>query len=78
MQMKTKMVLSQKKKRDFSKFCKIAQMLKNGKQFSPEGINEILSIRKDMNDGGKRRYSDKDILERIKESSETIRQTANC
>ena len=70
--------LSQKKKRDFSKFCKIARMLKDGKQFSEQGIREILSVRKDMNDGGKRKYTDEEILERIKESSETIRQTAKA
>ena len=67
--------LSQKKKRDFSKFCQLAKMLKEGKQFSEEGIKEILAVRKNMNDGGKRKYFDKKILEKIKESSETIRQT---
>ena len=29
---------------------------------TPEGIQEIIKIRKDMNDGGKRKYSDKEIL----------------
>jgi len=70
--------LSQKKKRDFSKFCRLVQMLKEGKQFSGDGIRDILAVRKDMNDGGKRRYSDKEILQRIRESSETIRQTAKA
>jgi len=27
-----------------------------------EGIKEILKIRKEMNDGGKRKYSEKEIL----------------
>ena len=67
--------LSEKKKRDFAKFCKIAKMLEEGKQFSEEGIKEILLVRKDMNDGGKRKYTQKEILKKIKESSETIRQT---
>jgi len=66
---------SAKKKRDFSKFCKLAELLMNKKQFSYDGIVEILKIRSDMNDGGKRKYSDHVILERFKESSETIRQT---
>ena len=67
--------LSQKKKRDFAKFCKITRLLKDGKQFSETGIKEILAIRKEMNDGGKRRYTEEEILKRLKESSETIRQT---
>ena len=67
--------LSQKKKRDFSKFCIIVEMLKNGKQFSKEGIKEILSVRKEMNDGGKRKYQEEEIIAKIRESSETIRQT---
>ena len=66
--------LSQKKKRDFSKFCKLAEMLKNGMHLSKKGIEEILAVRSDMNDGGKRKYHDKEILSKIKESSETIRQ----
>ena len=67
--------LSQKKKRDFSKFCTIAKMLKEGRQFSEKGIREILAVRKLMNDGGKRKYTEEEILKRFKESSETIRQT---
>ena len=69
--------LSQKKKRDFSKFCKIARMLKEEKQFSEEGIKEILAVRKEMNDGGKRRYTEQEILKKFRESSETIRQTSD-
>ena len=67
--------LSAKKKRDFSKFCQLAELLRNNAQFTQGGIARILEIRKDMNDGGKRKYGDKDILCRIAESSETIRQT---
>jgi hypothetical protein len=49
--------------------------MKSNKHLTYDGIKEILKIREDMNDGGKRRYSDQDILNRFKESSETIRQT---
>ena len=66
--------LSQKKKRDFAKFCKLAELIKDGKHLSEEGIKEILSVRSDMNDGGNRKYHDRDILNKIKESSETTRQ----
>jgi hypothetical protein len=58
--------LSEKKKRDFSKFCKIARMLKDGKQFSKKGVEEILAVRRAMNDGGKRHYTEKEILSRFK------------
>jgi hypothetical protein len=53
--------LSAKKKRDFAKFKKLATMMKDGKHLNREGIEEILEIRRDMNDGGKRKYSDEDI-----------------
>jgi hypothetical protein len=53
---------SAKKKRDFSKFCQIADLMKKGEHLNFEGIKRILAIRKDMNDGGKRKYSSQDIL----------------
>lgn len=70
--------LSAKKKRDFSKFKKIAKLMQEGRHQTKEGIREILRIRQQMNDGGKRRYSDAEILARFQpgESSETIRQTS--
>ncbi len=58
--------LSAKKKRDFSKFQQIARIMKDDRHLSPEGIEEILEIRDEMNDGGKRRYSDKEIRKRLK------------
>ena len=67
--------LSAKKKRDFSKFCMIAEIIKEEKHLTEEGLIKILEIRRDMNDGGKRKYSEEEILKRFRESSETIRQT---
>lgn len=67
--------LSAKKKRDFLKFCQLAALLKNDAHLTTQGIKEILEIRKEMNDGGKRKYTDINILARLRESSETIRQT---
>src|SRR3990170_3609321 len=69
--------LSAKKKRDFAKFVRLARMLHEGRHRTEGGVREILQIRHDMNDGGKRRYSDVEILSRFRprESSETIRQT---
>lgn len=67
--------LSARKKNDFSKFCQMAKMIKRGEHLKEEGIKKILEIRRDMNQGGKRRYSEKEILKKFQESSETIRQT---
>ena len=57
--------LSAKKKRDFSKFRQMAKIISEGNHLSNEGIQSILDIRKDMNDGGvgRRKYSDEEILE---------------
>jgi len=60
--------LSAKKKRDFSKFKKIAYLVSNNKHLTPEGIKEILKIRRDMNDGGKRKYKEEVILKHLQES----------
>ena len=51
-----------KKKRDFGKFRKLARLLQEGKHLSSDGIREILRVRRDMNDGGKRRYTEEEIL----------------
>jgi len=67
--------LSAKKKRDFLKFCQLAEIIKNGEHLKEEGLKKILEIRREMNDGGKRRYSETEILRKAKESPETIRQT---
>ncbi len=57
--------LSAKKKRDFSKFKQLAKLIKEGNHLNKTGIQSILDIRKEMNDGGvgKRKYSDEAILE---------------
>ena len=57
--------LSGKKKRDFQKFKQLAQILVEKRHLTKDGVEEILSIRKDMNDGGKRKYSDEMIRERF-------------
>ncbi len=55
--------LSAKKKRDFYKFKKIASLIVAKEHLNKNGIVKILSIRKNMNDGGKRKYSDTEILD---------------
>jgi len=69
--------LSAKKKRDFAKFCELAEMIHRGEHLTEEGIHKILEIRREMNDGGKRKYSESEILSKLQESSETIRRTSD-
>jgi len=57
--------LSAKKKRDFAKFKRLAELIKQGRHHSLEGVKEVLQIRREMNDGGKRRYFDEAILQRF-------------
>lgn len=59
--------LSAKKKRDFFKFVQLAEILSSGRHRTIEGVREILRIRSDMNDGGKRRYTDEAILAKCNE-----------
>jgi hypothetical protein len=68
--------LSAKKKRDFAKFCEIAEIIKREERLKGSGIRKIIEIKREMNDGGKRKYSEKEILSKFQESSETIRQTS--
>jgi hypothetical protein len=70
--------LSAKKKKDFAKFRKIAILMQEERHLSREGILEIMNVRRDMNDGGKRKFSEEDILSRLfpEKSSETIRQAS--
>jgi hypothetical protein len=69
--------LSAKKQRDFAKFCEISEVVRRGEHNSKEGTIRILEIRREMNDGGNRRYEEAEILSRFKsgESSETVRRT---
>lgn len=58
--------LSAKKKRDFSKFRKLLTIIQVGDHLKEEGVRKILEIRREMNDGGKRKYSEEEILSRFK------------
>jgi hypothetical protein len=57
--------LSAKKQRDFAKFVQLAGLLSHGRHLTREGVIEVLRIRLEMNDGGKRRYLDDEILKRF-------------
>jgi len=70
--------LSAKKKRDFAIFKRMAELMLAGSHLNREGITTLLDLRRDMNDGGKRKYTESEILAAFlnPESSETIRQTS--
>jgi hypothetical protein len=68
--------LSAKKKRDFAKFKQIVLLMQGGAHLTVSGIRDILEIREEMNDGGKRRFTHSDILHSLAESSETIRRAS--
>ena len=69
--------LSQKKQRDFRIFCALVSLLLHDVHLEEEGVKAILELRREMNDGGKRKYSEQEILRAYlnRESSETTRQT---
>ena len=70
--------LSTKKKRDFAIFKRMAVLMVKGAHLTKEGIVELLKLRRKMNDGGKRKYDEQEILAAFDavESSETIRRTS--
>ena len=57
--------LSAKKKRDFQKFVELSEILSESECRTVDGVRRILKIRSDMNDGGKRKYHDEEILRRF-------------
>ena len=69
--------LSEKKQRNLDKFRAIAELMTRGAHLTPQGVRAILEIRRNMNDGGKRRYEEREILLGfpLGESSETVRRT---
>ncbi len=54
--------LSAKKQRDFAKFKALAELIREGRHLTRQGVEQILEIRREMNDGGNRRYADEEIL----------------
>jgi hypothetical protein len=54
--------LSAKKKRDFAIFRQMADLMQAGAHLTKEGIARLLELRRPMNDGGKRKYSEDEIL----------------
>ena len=61
---------------DLAIFTTITELVLSGRHLSLDGIIEILALRGPMNRGGKRRYTDEQIIGRLRdwESSEAIRR----
>lgn len=53
---------SGKKKRDFELFCQMAELMFIGAHLHREGLVKLLELRRGMNDGGKRKYSEDQIM----------------
>lgn len=72
--------LSAKKKRDFAIFRRMAELMNKDAHLDKPGIVELLELRREMNDGGKRKYTEQEILEAfdVVESSETTRRTSKA
>jgi hypothetical protein len=66
--------LSAKKKNDFAMFQQAIALIQQDQHLTYEGVVKILDIRNKMNGVGKRKFSDEEILQVLKESSETTRQ----
>ncbi len=58
--------LSAKKKRDFATFKLMSELFIAGRHLQVDGIKELLELRRGMNDGGKRKYSEEEILAGLK------------
>ena len=72
--------LSAKKKRDFAIFRRMAELMNEKAHLVKPGIVELLKLRREMNGGGKRKYTEQEILEAFDamESSETTRRTSSA
>ena len=68
--------LSAGKKRNFSIFEKIVELMSHGAHLESQGFKQILELRETLNEGKgrKRKYNLSDVI-KVGESSETIRRT---
>jgi len=68
------------KRTDLLVFREIAEIVRSGQHLSVEGVVGILELRRPMNRGGKRRYTEAYVLEVLRdwESSEAIRRAPSA
>ena len=68
--------LQTQKSKDFSLFCEILEAMDNNEHHQIDGLVRIITLAFQMNPHGKnRKYKLNDIIQSLRESSETIRQT---
>lgn len=68
--------LQSKKRYDFKLFCQIAEIIFSKQHLTYQGMSRLLQLRENMNGGGRRKFTSRQILTMMRpESSETIRQT---
>jgi LAGLIDADG endonuclease len=70
--------LSAKKKRDFAKFKQLAELMREGRHLTREGVEQVLAIRREMNNGGKRKYSEREVLERLENPQRPYARSASA
>ena len=72
----SKYSLQTMKAKDFSIFAEIVKKVNTGEHRTKVGVKQIVNLAFTMNDGGKRRTTQKTDLIKFVESSETIRETS--
>lgn len=70
--------LSAQKKRNFSVFCRIAELVFNDAHHTPEGLMQIIELREQLNvgRGRKRKYSLDDYLQAVAENPQRLHARA--
>ena len=68
---------SKSKIKNFALFKQIAAIVYSGEHLSPKGFMKIVELREKLNEGRgrKRKYEKQDVVDILRESSETIRRT---
>lgn len=66
--------LSQTKKRNFSYFCQIANLVFNKKHLTEDGLKRIVDIREKLNEGRgrKRKYNKNDVMTSFRENPQRL------
>ena len=66
--------LSQTKKKNYAIFCRIAELVFSKQYLNDEGLNKILSLREELNEGRgrKRKYVMSDVIKSLEENPQRL------
>ncbi len=66
--------LSQNKKKNFSIFCQIANLVSKKEHLNKDGLEKIVALREKLNEGKgrKRKYNQKDVLMHLKKNPQRL------